>query len=180
MQTFETFTDERSGNAAVAAETVAHGGVFVGHSFTAWNSIELPDASTLTDPALLAVGGSNPDSGLFATVVYAQRPLGLEIVDVFVGNGDLTDRVYDHKVLISKYELGSNPQQQSADSNGRAQTELKPVQCVFNRVENHLSQEQNIKNDGNNCPGEVALGSEYEFATHASIIAGIAAVQEGK
>ena len=180
MQTFETFTDERSGNAAVAAETVAHGGVFVGDSFTAWNSVELPDASTLADPALLAVGGSNPDSGLVATVVYAQRPLGVEIVDVFVGNGDLADRVYDNKVIVSKHKLGSNPQQGCADSDYSTEAEFNPTDGLVDRIENYLCHEENIKHDGNYGPGEVALGSEHKLVFHASIIAGIAAVQEGK
>ena len=180
MQTFETFTDERSGNAAVAAETVAHGGVFVGDYFAAWDSVELPDASTLADPALLTVGGSNPDSGLFAFVVYAQRPFCLEIIDVFVGDGDLADRVYDHKVIVSKHKLGSNPQQSCTESDCSAEAELNPSNGVFDRVENYLRHEQNIKHDGYYGPGEVALGSEDKLVFHASIIAGITAVQEGK
>ena len=180
MQTFETFTDERSGNAAVAAETVAHCGVFVGDYFAAWDSVELPDASTLADPALLAVGGSNPDSGLFAFVVYAQRPFGLEIIDVFVGDGDLADRVYDHKVIVSKHKLGSNPQQSCTESDCSAKAELNPSNGVFDRVENYLRHEQNIKHDGYYGPGEVALGSEDILFIHASIIAGNSAVQEGK
>lgn len=180
MQISETFTDERSGYAAVAAETVAHGGVFVSDSLTGWNSVELPNTSTLTDPALLSVCRSNPNSGLFAFVVYEQRPLGFEIVDVFVGNGDLSDRVYNNQVVILKHELGANPEQNRTDGNGGTEAVLEPLNGVFDRVQNHLSHEQSIKHDGHYGPGEVALGSEDKIFIHASIIAGIAAVQEGK
>ena len=180
MQTSKTFTDERSGYAAVAAEAVANCGVFVGDALTAWNSVELPDASTFADPALFAVGGCDEHSSLLATVVYAQRPFGLELVDVFVGNGDLTERVYDHEVVFSQHELGSNPHEQRTHGNGCCKAELDPVHRVFNRIENYLSQEQGIENQSNNRPGEVAFGPENEVFIHASIIAGIAAVQEGK
>ena len=180
MQISQTFTDERSGYAAVASETVAHGGVFVGDSLTAWNSVELPDASTLTDPALLSVSGSNPNSGLFATVVYEQRPFGLEIIDVFVGDCDLTDRVYDHEVIFSEHEVGANPEQNRSNGNCGTEAVLDPFHCVVNGVKNHLSHKQNVKHDGHYGPGEVALGSEDKIFIHASIIAGIAAVQEGK
>jgi len=61
MQTFETFTDQRSGNAAVASETRAHRGVLVGNDFAALDVVELVDSSALTDPTLLAVCGCNPD-----------------------------------------------------------------------------------------------------------------------
>ena len=180
MQISETFTDERSGNAAVAAETVAHARVLVGDSFARWNSVELPDASTLANPTLLAVGGGNPNSSLLATVVYAKSPLGLELVDVFVGNGDLTDWVYDHEVIVFEHELGANPEQSCADCNCGTEAVLDPLNGTVDWVENNLREKQRIKNDGNYGPGEVALGSEDECFIHASIIAGITAVQEGK
>lgn len=180
MQISQTFTDERSGNAAVAAETVAHGGVLVSDSFAAWNSVELPDSSTFGDPALLAANGSNPNAGLLATVVYEKRPLGFEIVDVFVGDGRLANRVDDNEMIVIEHELGSNPQQQSAHSNKRSEAEFNPGHRVFNGVENHLGHEEAIENQSNNRPGKVALGSKDVSVIHASIIAGNAAVQEGK
>lgn len=180
MQISKTFTDERSGNAAVATETVAHARVLVGDALARWNSVELPDASTLADPALLAVSGSNPDSSLLATVVYAKSPLGLELVDIFVGDADLTERVYDHEVIVVEHELGANPEQGCTDCNSSAEAVLDPFHGVVNGVENYLRHEQRIKNDGNYGPGEVAFGSEDECFIHASIIAGITAVQEGK
>lgn len=180
MQISQTFTDERSGNAAVAAETVAYCGVFVSNSFTAWNSGEQPDSGTFADPALLTVSGSNPDSSLLATVVYAKSPLGLELVDIFVGDADLTERVYDHEVIVFEHQLGANPEQSCTDSNCSAETVLDPFHGVVNGVENYLRHEQRIENYGNYGPGEVAFGSEDECFIHASIIAGITAVQEGK
>ena len=180
MQTFETFTDERSGNAAVAAETRAHRGVLVGNDFAALDVVELVDAGALTDPALFAVCGCNPDSRLFAVVVYAKRPLGVEIVDVFVGDRHFADRVYNDEVVIVKHQLGSNPDQKSCDNCESTNAELNPVNGVFYGKENHLGQVEANKQDGNCGPGEVALGSEDILFIHASIIAGNSAVQEGK
>ena len=180
MQTSKTFTDERSGDAAVAAEALARGGVFIGDSFAAWNSGELPYASALGDPALLAAGRSNPDSGLTATVVYAKSPLGLELVDVFVGNLCAAERVYNNEVIFVEHQLGSNPHEISASSNECADNELCCPVGTFDGVEDHLSQKQSIENERYNSPSEVALGSENIFVIHASIIAGSPAVQEGK
>ena len=180
MQTFETFTDERSGNAAVAAETRAHRGVLFGYDFAALEVVELVDASAFADPALLSVCGCNPDSSLFAIVVYAKRPLGVEIVDVFVGDGHFADRVYNDEVIIVKHQLGSNPNEKSCDNCESANAELNPVDGVFYGKENHLGQVEANKQDGNCGPGEVSLGSEDILFIHASIIAGNSAVQEGK
>lgn len=180
MQTFETFSDERSGNAAVAAETRAHRGVFVGDDFTALDVVEFVDSSAFTDPTLLAVCGCNPDSRLLAAVVYAKRPLGVEIVDVFVGNGHFADRVYNDEVVIVKHQLGSNPNEKSCDNCESTNAEFKPVNGVFYGKENHLGQVEANKQDGNRGPGKVSLGSEDILFIHASIIAGNSAVQEGK
>jgi hypothetical protein len=43
-----------------------------------------------------------------------------------------------------------------------------------------LGQEEANEQNGDGCPGEVALGSEDILFIHASIIAGNSAVQEGK
>jgi hypothetical protein len=180
MQTFETFTDERSGKAAVAAETRAHRGEFVCDDFAALDVVELVDSSALADPALLAVGRGNPDSGLLATVVYAQRPFGFEIIDVFVGNGDFAQRVYNDEVIIVEHQLGSYPNQKSCDNCESSNAEFNPVDGVFDGKENHLGQKEAYKQDGNCGPGEIALGSEDILFIHASIIAGNSAVQEGK
>lgn len=180
MKTFETFTDERSGEAAVAAETRAHRGEFVGDDFAALDVIELVDSSALTDPALLAVGRGNPDSGLLATVVYAKRPLGIEVADVFVGDGHLAERVYDDEVVFVEYQLWSNPNQVSRDNCESANGEFDPIDGIFDRKENHLGQVKANEQDGNRSPGEVALRSEDILFIHASIIAGNSAVQEGK
>ena len=180
MQTFETFTDERSGNATVAAETCAHRGVFVGNDFAALDEVELVDACALTDPTLLAVCGCDPDSGLFAVVAYAKRPLGVEVFDVFVGDGDFANRVYNDEVVIVKHQLGSNPDKKRCDNCESANAELNPVNGVFYRKENNLGQIKANKKDGNCGPGEVSLGSEDILFIHASIIAGNSAVQEGK
>lgn len=180
MQTFETFTDERSGNAAVAAETRAHRGGFISNDFAGFDEVELVDASAFADPALLAVCGCNPDSRLFAVVVYAKRPLGVEIVDVFVGNGHFADRVYNDEMVIVKNQLGSNPDEKSCDDCESANAELNPVNGVFDGKENNLGQIEANKQDGNCGPGKVSLGSEDILFIHASIIAGNPAVQEGK
>ncbi len=180
MQTFETFTDQRSGNAAVASETRAHRGVLVGNDFAALDVVELVDAGAFTDPALLAVCGCNPDSRLFAVVVYAQRPLGVEIVDVFVGNGHFAERVYDDEVIIVEHQLWSNPNEKSCDNCESANGKFDPVDGILDRKEDHLGQVEANQQDGNRSPGEVALGSEDILFVHASIIAGNSAVQEGK
>jgi hypothetical protein len=180
MQTFETFTDERSGEAAVAAETRAHRGEFVRDDFAALDVVELVDSSALADPALLAVGRGNPDPGLLATVVYAQRPFGFEVIDVFVGNGDFAQRVYNDEVIIVEHQLGPNPNQKSCDNCESSNAEFNPVDGVFDGKENHLGQKEANKQDGNCGPGEIALGSEDILFIHASIIAGNSAVQEGK
>lgn len=180
MQTFETFTDERSGNAAVASETRAHRGGFVGDDFTAFDVAELVDASAFADPALLAICGCNPNSGLFATVAYAKRPLGFEIIDVFVGNGHFADRVHNDEVVIVKHQLGSNPDEKSCGNCECANAKFNPVDRIFYRKENHLGQIEANEQDGHRGPGEVALGSEDILFIHASIIAGNSAVQEGK
>ncbi len=180
MQTFETFTDERSGDAAVAAEARARGGVFVGDSLAALDEVELVDSGAFADPALLAVCGCNPDSRLFAVVVYAKRPLGVEVFDVFVGDGHFADRVYNDEMVIVKHQLGSNPNQKSCDNCESADGEFDPVDGVLYGKENHLGQVEANEQDGNCGPGEVSLGSEDILFIHASIIAGNSAVQEGK
>jgi hypothetical protein len=180
MQTFESFTDERSGNAAVAAETRAHRGELVRDDFAALYEVELVDSSALADPALLAVGRGNPDSGLFATVVYAKRPLGVEVADVFVGNGHFAERVYDDEVIIVEHQLWSNPNQKSRNDNEGTNSEFDPIDGIFNRKENHLGQVKANEQNGDGCPGEISLGSEDILFIHASIIAGNSAVQEGK
>ena len=180
MQTFESFTDERSGNAAVAAETRAHRGELVRDDFAALYEVELVDSSALADPALLAVGRGNPDSGLFATVVYAKRPLGVEVADVFVGDGHFAERVYDDEVIIVEHQLWSNPNQKSRNYNEGTNSEFDPIDGIFNRKENHLGQVKANEQNGDGCPGEISLGSEDILFIHASIIAGNSAVQEGK
>jgi hypothetical protein len=180
MQTFESFTDERSGNAAVAAETRAHRGELVRDDFAALDEVELVDSSALADPALLAVGRGNPDSGLFATVVYAKRPLGVEVADVFVGDGHFAERVYDDEVVFVEHQLWSNPNQKSRNYNEGTNSEFDPIDGVLYGKENHLGQIEANEQDGNCGPGEVSLGSEDILFIHASIIAGNSAVQEGK
>lgn len=180
MQIFETFTDERSGDAAVAAEARAHRGDFVGDDFAALDVIELVNSSAFADPALLAVGRGNPDSGALATVVYAERPFGFEIIDVFVGDGHLAERVYNDEVIVVEHQLGSNPNQKSRNDNESTNSKFDPVDGVFNRKENYLGQVEANEQNGDRCPGEVALGSEDILFIHASIIAGNSAVQEGK
>jgi hypothetical protein len=180
MQTFESFTDERSGNAAVAAETRAHRGEFVRNDFAALDVAELVDSSALADPALLAVGRGNPDSGLFATVVYAKRPLGVEVADVFVGDGHFAERVYDDEVIFVEHQLWSNPNQKSRNYNEGTNSEFNPIDGILNRKENHLGQVKANEQNGDRCPGEISLGSEDILFIHASIIAGNSAVQEGK
>lgn len=180
MQTFESFTDERSGNAAVAAETRAHRGELVGDDFATLDEVELVDSSALADPALLAVGRGNPDSGLFATVVYAKRPLGVEVADVFVGDGHFAERVHDDEVVFVEHQLWSNPNQKSRNYNEGTNSEFNPIDGIFNRKENHLGQVKANEQNGDRCPGEISLGSEDILFIHASIIAGNSAVQEGK
>lgn len=180
MDISQTFSDKRSGDPTVATETFAHGGELVGHLLATRYATEFPDSRAFADPALFTVSGSNPNSGLFAVVVYAKRPFGLEIVDVFVGDGHFPEGVYDHQMLVFKHKLGPHPKQQSANRNRSDYSDLNPVHGVVNRVEHHLSQEQTIEDDCHNGPGEVAFRPEDVFVTHASIIAGITAVQEGK
>lgn len=180
MQTFESFTDQRSGNTAVAAETRAHRGELVRDDFAALDEVELVDSSALADPALLAVGRGNPDSGLFATVVYAKRPLGVEVADVFVGNGHFAERVYNDEMVFVEHQLWSNPNQKSRNDNEGTNGEFDPIDGFFNRKENHLGQVEANEQNGDGCPGEVSLGSEDILFIHASIIAGNSAVQEGK
>lgn len=180
MQTLQSFTDERSGDAAVAAEAFACGSEFIRDDFARRNSVELPDTGAFANPALLAVGGGNPDSGLFATVVYQQGPFGLELVDVFVGNHGSAQRVYDNQMIVIQHELGSDPKQVCACGHDASDSEFNRAICLFNGVDQHLNQEQSVEKQSHNGPGKVAFGSENIFAIHASIIAGASAIQEGK
>jgi len=180
MQALETLTNHCRSHAAVTRKTVADGSEITLSHFTEISALGRPATDTLSNPSLLAVGRSNPNSGPFAVVVYAQSPLGFKVVDIFVGDGLLTERVYDHQVVFVQHELRSHPHEQSANHNKCADGILNPIRSIVGRVQNDLSHEKHIKPYGQDGPGEVSFGSKDNFVFHASSIAGYSAVQERK
>ena len=177
MQTLEALSNHSRSNTTITRKTVANGSEITLNFVAEVATPGTPASNTLGNPSLLAVGRSNPNSGPFSAVDYAQSPLGLEVVDILVGDGHLAERVYDQETVFVQHELGPNPHKHGAGCNCSADGQLNPDHRVLRWVENYLSHEKKIQTDGKYRPGEVALGSKDVFVSHASIIAGIAAVQ---
>lgn len=143
-------------------------------------SVETPSQGAVSGPALFTVGGSNPHSGLGAAVVNEQSPFGLELDDVVVGNDNGFQRVYDNQILVSKNQLGSDPEQGCCGSNGGCCGSINSDVAVGSRVENRLNQEQGVEEQSDTAPNQIALRAINRRVLHLSIIAGTPVDGEGK
>lgn len=176
----DAFPNQMSGHAAVALETAADASGFVGALSAGWDSVGAPSESAICDPSLLAVSGSNPNSSLFATVNDQKRPLGFEFGYVSVGDGLGLDRVDNHEVVLSKDQLGANPEQGCCGGDCTCNSNIQGKNARFGWVEDSLTQVKGVESNGYVTPDEVAFWAINVDVLHKPIIAGVPAGGEGK
>lgn len=180
MLTVHSISNKCCSDAAVTSEALADRSESAVGGFTAGNAVEFPASGTVSDPSLFAISGSNPNSGFASPVSNEQSPFGFEFENVAVSNGLLTERVDDHNDFALQNEFWSNPEQGCCGGNACCNGEIQQDNLAITWVEERLNGKQADKGQSNQTPNEVASRSENSDIIHASIIAGSAAVQEGK
>lgn len=174
------FSNQVSGNATVAAETLANGGHFFGLALAAHrNSAALPAVRTVTNPTLFAIRRSNPDSGFAVFVNDQQRPLGFELENVAVTDSDGSQWVNHSEFGFVQDQFGSEPKRKDRAGGNGSDGQIKHNGGSIFAEENSLNNEQSVEKYRNTCPDEIGSGSESSAVFHALIIAGNSAAVEG-
>lgn len=179
MQISKPFTNQSSSDSAVAAQALAHA-AFTDFVFGGQGASAVPAAHAAGYPAVFAVGGGNPDPSLAFAVNNQKRPFGFEFDDVFVGNGFGFDWVDDNQVALAQNQLWANPKQNRDQSKNKSKHYIANRDAVAGWVKDQLNNENGVDQQRNSGPGKVASWSKGFHVFHASIIAGMSAVNEGK
>lgn len=179
MQISKPFTNQGSSDSAVAAQALTHA-AFTNFFSGRQSSSAVPAADAAGNPAVFAVGGGNPDSRLALGVNNQKRPFGFEFDYVFVGNGLGFDGINDNQIVVSQDQLWANPEQNCNQSEGNGKHYVANRYAIAGWVKNQLNNKNGIDKQRNSGPGKVASWSKGFDVFHASIIAGMSAVNEGK
>jgi len=173
MTFLDPIQNQRSGDTAVTVEALASSLTFFGFLAGKGESVVVsPAKSSVGSPALLTVGGGNPNSGLTFGMFNSKTPFGGNSDDVFVIDDVLSNRVNNDYVAFTKGQLWSEPK--AKDSKTTDYTNSGVNQWVAKTVveENGLSQVERIQRQGDRTPNQVALGLENDFIIHSNILAG--------
>ena len=171
MKTFDSFTNELVGEAAVASDALAAGSELAFGLLLLEEFANRPALDIIASPALSSVSGSYPYAGLSVGMVNQQSPLGVQRSDVAVVDFNLFDRVNNNHAGFFENELGSNPEDVDNEGNGCGCCEVKKQNASCTRVSNSLGQKQSVQNEGNTSPAQVTLGAKNLILFHDSIIA---------
>ena len=180
MKVLEAFSNQVSGDSAVALEAAADASGVVGAFSAGWNSVGAPSESAVSNPALLTVSWSDPDASLFAAVNDEKRPFGFEFGYVSVGNGFGLDWVDNDEIVVSQDQLGANPEQGCCGGDCACKGDVEQQNAVSGRVEHGLSQVKSDESKSYVTPDEVAFWAINVDVLHKPIIAGVPAGGEGK
>ena len=180
MSVFETISNQMSCNTAVAVEALADAGHGVLIGGAGGKFFRTPSQSAFSDPTLLAIGRSNPHSGLAIAVMNEQSPLSFELGNVIVGNLNGAEGVDYNQVILSEDQLGSNPEQGCCGTNGCCCDSIDDEIAVFGGVKNSLSQKEGIEGQSHATPNQIPLRAVNRQVLHLSIIAGTPADGKGK
>ena len=180
MPVSETLSNQMCCNTAVAVEALADASDLGFVAGVGGQSFNAPALSAVSGPSLLTVGRSNPNTGLLATVVNEQGPLGFEFDDVAVSDLDGSYWVDDNQIGLSQNKLGSNPQQKCCGAESGCCGNIDGDIAVGDWVENDLNQKQGVEEKRDTAPNQIALRAKNRQVLHLSIIAGTPAGGEGK
>jgi hypothetical protein len=173
MTFLDPIQNQRSSNAAIAVEALASSLTFFGLlAGKGESTVETPAEASAGNPALLAIGGSNPNSGSAFGMFNGQTPFGCDSLDILVVDDMSSNRVNNDYLAFTKGQLWSEPK--AKDSKTANYTNSGINQWVAETVveENGLSQVKRIQRQGDRTPNQVALGLENDFIIHSNILAG--------
>jgi len=175
MTRVDSLSQQLGGNSAVAVEAGTGGTGFAGGPVGAGHLAGSPTVGAVGYPALLPIGGSNPDSGLLACVVNEQSPFCVELSDVTVLDGFGSERVDHNNLIGAENQLGLEPNQVAKSSNCCANQCSNQNVVLLGRIENHLNQEQDVQENGATAPDQIGFGTEGGLRVHESIFASASA-----
>ena len=180
MLVFETLSDQMCCDSAVATHALTDARDLGLVAVCSGHSVEAPAQGVISDPTLFAAGWSDPDSGLFATVVDQQGPFGFELGDFAVGNDYGVKGVHDQEVFLAENHFGSYPDESCQSAQGNGCNHVENENTLAGWVEDHLSQEQDNERQSNVTKNKVALRAVNRQFMHSSIFSGTPAVGKGK
>ena len=156
MKSFDSLSNQVSSLSTETIETRTHSFSSRCSRFGEWDTSSIPSKSRIGYPSTLSASRSNPNASLSIGMDNCERPLSLKIKHIAVRNQDLVKGIYHLNNIISKDELGSNPDYVS-----------NPTQCETNsQLENVL---HGIGNDHEAISGEEK--NKYERGTRPYKIA---------
>jgi hypothetical protein len=171
MTFLHTIENERGSNSAVAVKALAGSLTLFGFLASKGESaVVSPAQASVGSPALLAVGWSNPDSGLSFGMFNGQTPFGRDGNNVFVIDDVLFNRVCDNNVVFSKGQLWSNPKAKDAKTTDSSNKHVYDRVAKAFVIENGLNQVKTIECESNRAPNQVAFGFENDFIIHKDIL----------
>lgn len=178
MKCFESPLYQVSGQATIAVEARAGGNDFAGELIGTGHLVDTPSMCGVSDPSLLSVDGSNPNSSRSLIMVNGQHPLGIESSDLAVVNANGPERVHHNQMVVIEDKFGSYPNDDCCNGNSCCSSALEQQIGLPLGIEENLSRKQYIEHQGSSSPNEVGLRAEDRFATHMSILASV--TQDGK
>lgn len=171
MTFLHTIENERGSNSAVAVEALARSLTLFGFLASKGESaVVSPTQASVGCPALLAVGWSNPDSGLSFGMFNGQTPFGRDGNNVPVFNDMFFDRVCDNNVVFGQGQLWTNPKAKDTQTTYGSNEQVNKWVAKTLVIENGLNQVKTIECESNRAPNQVAFGFENDFIIHKDIL----------
>jgi hypothetical protein len=173
MTFLDAIQNHRGGNSAIAVEAFA--GSLSGGSFLAGKGefiVDAPTKASAGSPALLTIGGRNPNSSASSIVMDCESPFSTDATNVPVMNDVCGEGINDYYVGVFENEFWSHPQSNNAKPKNRTNSNVNNWVAGTLVVENGLSDVKSIKEERGRTPNQVALGFENDFIIHSNILAG--------
>jgi hypothetical protein len=173
MTFLDAIQNHGSCDSAVAVQTLASGLALFGFlTFKGKTLGHAPAKSGAGNPALFAVGGSNPDFGVTLRVIDRQTPLGVNGLDIFVGNNVLFYGVDNNDMGVRQGQLWSHPKTKNSKSGYSSENYVEQRIAHSLVIENGLTEVEGIEQQCYRTPDQIALGFENDFIIHNNILAG--------
>jgi hypothetical protein len=173
MTLLDAIQNQSSSDTAVAVEALASGLTLFGFlAFQGKPLAHTPAKPGASSPTLLAVGGSNPDSGFTLRMFDGQTPLGGNGFDIFVVDDVLFDGVDNNNVGIGQGQLWSNPKSKDSKSGYNSKDHVEQGIAHTLVVENGLNQVKSIEQKSNRTPNQIGFGFENNVIIHNDILSG--------
>ena len=160
MKSFNSLSNEVSSLSAETIQARAHSFSSGVSRFGKWNSSAIPTISRIGYPSTLSASRSNPYAGLSILVNNSERPLGLKIEHIAVRNQNLVKGIHHLNNIISKDELGSNPNYVSNPTQRKRNCQLENVLHGIGNDHEAISGEEKNKYERGTRPYKIASGSK--------------------